>query len=243
MLLAFAGSIVAAGASPGVAADLPYKAAAAAPTPYDWNGFYVGGNAGVGWDHRDASIFNAATGAFLTSGGTNASGITGGGQFGFNYTFAPKWIAGLEADISAADLDSTVTGAPGVGQRENKTDYFGTVRGRAGYAWNNILLYGTGGFAWVHEQMIRTQQIGTINLATPGTVESASSYGDGWVAGGGVEWGATQNWTVRVEYLHFGIGSQSFTFPLAGQRVDGTTQLDLVRFGVNYKFGWNPMGR
>jgi opacity protein-like surface antigen len=183
------------------------------------------------------------TGAFLVSGSTQASGIHGGGQIGFNYALTPNWIVGLEADISAADLYSTAVGAPAFGRRENKLDGFGTLRGRAGYAWDNLLLYGTGGFSWVHEQLIRTQQIGTVNLATPGTMESASSYATGWVAGGGLEWGAAKNWTVRVEYLHFGLGAQSFTFPLAAQRVDITTRMDVVRLGANYKFDWGRSGQ
>ena len=241
-LLAVAACVAATDGDFASAADLslaPIYKVPAAPAPYNWNGFYVGGQIGAAWDNRDGSIFNAATGAFLTSGSTHSSSLTGGGQIGFNYVLAPNWIAGLEADISAADLHSSAIGAAAFGERDNKIDAFGTVRGRFGYAWNNVWLYGTGGFAWAHEQLVRTQQIGTVNLATPGTVESSSGIGTGWVAGGGIEWGITPSWAARLEYLHFDLGSQSFTFPLAGQRVDATATVDTVRLGLNYKFDWN----
>jgi opacity protein-like surface antigen len=240
-LLAVGACAAATGGNFASAADLsltPIYKAPAAPAPYDWTGFYVGGHIGGAWDHRDGSVFDEAAGAFLTSGSTRSSGLTGGGQAGFNYPLSRNWIAGLEADISAADLQSSANGAPAFGERDNKIDTFGTVRGRFGYTWNNVLLYGTGGFAWAHEQLARTQQIGADNLATPGTVESPSGIGTGWVAGGGIEWGITPNWVARLEYLHLDLGSQSFTFPLAAQRVDATATIDAVRLGLNYKFNW-----
>ena len=128
------------------AADLslaPIYKAPAAPAPYDWTGFYAGGHIGGAWDRRDGSVFDAATGAFLTSGSAQSSNLTGGGQVGFNYALSRNWIAGLEADISAADLQSSAIGATAFGERDNKIDAFGTVRGRFGYAWNNVWLYGT----------------------------------------------------------------------------------------------------
>jgi outer membrane immunogenic protein len=219
------------------------SAAGLTPALYDWNGFYAGAHAGGAWDHRDASIFNTTAGAFLVSGSTQASGVTGGGQIGFNYALSPHWIAGFEADISAADLQGSEIGATGYGKRDNKIDSFGTLRGRLGYAWNEIMFYCTGGFAWANEQMTRTQQIGTINQATPGTVESSSTAGSGWAAGLGLEWGFAPNWSAKFEYLHLDIGSQSFTFPLAMQRIDATARMDVVRVGLNYRFDWSVRGR
>ena len=234
----------AAASGAAVAADLslvPFYKAATAPSAraaYDWNGFYLGGHIGGAWDHRDATIFDSATGAALVSGSTNAQSLTGGAQLGLNYMLSRNWMIGIEADISAANMQSTAVGAAVFGSRTNKIDDFGTLRGRVGYAWNNVLIYGTGGFAWAHETLDRTQQIGTVNLATPGTAESASNIGTGWAAGAGIEYGLTPNWTARVEYLHLGISPESFQFPLAGQRIDSDLNIDVVRAGVNYRFGW-----
>ena len=177
------------------------------------------------------------------SGKTSASSFLDGGQIGFNYQVAPNWVIGLEGDISGADLKSTALGGPGTVQHDNKIGVFGTARGRLGYAWNNWLLYGSGGFAWADEKLSRTQLAGTVNTATPGTVESATGSGTGWVAGGGLEWGFAQNWTARVEYLHLQLGTESFLFPLAQQRYDARATIDLARFGVNFKFDGPRTGR
>jgi outer membrane immunogenic protein len=245
LLLGSFGSIAVAAlalAIPAGAADLPptmfHMAPQSVSAPsYDWTGFYIGGHIGGAWDHRDAEIFSSA-GALLASGSTNSSGVMGGGQIGFNFALAPNWIAGIEADVSGADLRNSVIGAAGLGQRDNDIDVFGTVRGRLGYAWNNWLLFGTGGFAWGDAHLTRTQLVGTVNNAIPGTVESASAIGVGWAAGAGLEWGFARNWAARIEYLHLDLGTQSFLFPLAAQRIDAKATIDVARFGLSYKFDW-----
>ena len=203
----------------------------------NWSGVYLGGHVGYAWDHRDASIFSPA-GALLATGSTSADSMTGGGQLGFNYALTRQWIVGVEADISGANLHSTSVGASGFGQRDSKIDVFGTVRGRLGYAWDSLLLYGTGGFAWADEEIVRTQQIGTVNGATPGTVEKASAIGTGWAAGGGLEWMFMPNWSLRAEYLHLDIGTKLFSFPLSRQRIEGNARIDIARVGLNYALNW-----
>jgi outer membrane immunogenic protein len=238
-----AGSVVAAAAC-AVAADLPatstYKAPGAPVPNYSWNGLYLGGHIGGAWDQRNVENFNTVTGAPVGPGSTNASGIMGGGQVGYNYMVVPNWVVGVEADVSGANLHSTVVaqaprGTPAV-QGDSRVDLFGTVRGRVGYAWNNLLLYGTGGFAWAEEDRTRTQLAGTTGNATPGTVESTSATGTGWTAGGGIEWSIVQNWTARIEYLHLDLGTISTTDPIAERRHDVSLTVDAVRAGVNYRF-------
>jgi outer membrane immunogenic protein len=215
-----------------------YKAAVAPVAPaWSWTGVYLGLSLGAAWDHRDATISNVATGTFLASGSTHAANVAAGIQAGYNYAVTPNIVAGVEADLSITNLRNSTFGGTGFGERDNSIKEFGTVRGRVGYAWNSfVLLYGTGGFAWANEQIVRTQQVGTINNATPGTAESATATAPGWVAGAGVEWRLAQCWTARVEYLHLALSSQSFVFPLATQRIDASARIDTVRFGVNYKF-------
>ncbi len=210
------------------------------PSPYfNWNGFYLGGHLGGAWDHRHVDNINTVTGAQVGSSSTSASSFMGGGQAGFNYMVAPNWVIGVEADVSVTHLHNTVVGpasGPIVVQGDTKADLFGTVRGRVGYVWNNVLLYGTGGFAWAEEDGTRTQLAGRTGNATPGTVESSSATGTGWTAGGGVEWGIVRNWTARVEYLHLDLGTVSLTDPIAERRHQVTLTIDTVRAGVNYKF-------
>lgn len=201
-----------------------------------WTGFYAGPHFGGAWNYRDATIFRQSTDIPLVSGSTSSSGVIGGAQAGFNYAYTPNWIAGVEADVSAANLHSINVSSFAYGERDNRIDVFGTARARLGYAWNGVLTYATGGFAWANEQIIRTQQFGIINGATPGTHESATATGVGWTAGAGVEWCFETHWTARVEYLHLGLDSQSFLFPLSGQRIDATARIEVVRFGLSYNF-------
>jgi len=230
-------------AVPAGAADLPpapaYKAAMVPPI-YDWTGFYAGLHLGGAWDHRSVNAFNTVNGALVGTASTSGSGIMGGGQIGYNYMFAPSWVIGLEADISGADLTSSTQGVnvrAGILNRGvDNVDLFGTVRGRLGYAVGNWLFYGTGGFAWADDKLTRTQLMGTVGNATPGTVESVSKFDTGWTAGGGIEWGFVPNWTAKIEYLHLDLGTQTFVFPIAQRRqTDGLT-IETVLAGVNYRF-------
>ncbi len=198
----------------------------AIPAPvYNWSGIYVGGNLGGGWASRDATITRTVTidGAAPVTGvrhsSSSGSGIIGGGQVGFNFQVpaqqcfagtAGAWVLGVEAEIDGADIgDSSsgcVTGPSGgiiaCPNLHNTLDDFGTVRGRLGYAFNNLLVYGTGGWAWADNTTTGT--ITCIGGGCPATSLAAStpsfkfqSNPDGWAAGGGIEWGFLPNWSLR----------------------------------------------
>jgi len=156
-------------------------------------------------------------------------GFTGGGQIGYNYQFAPSWVAGIEADIqviasstdhvnfSTAAIGPPVSpGTPNTALFETanvsrRTDYLGTVRGRFGYLiTRTFFIYGTGGFAY-----------GGVNASTNITqvpsgpfpaFSSGSLHGTraGWTAGGGVEWLFLPRWSVKAEYLYYSLGSASY---------------------------------
>ena len=218
-----------------LAADMAVPRMSLPPLLYNWSGFYLGAHIGYGWDNRDAEIFDP-TGAPLVSGSTNGSSLIGGVQIGYNFALTPQWILGIEADYSGARMGSTAIGAPAFGQRENSIDGFGTIRARVGYAWDRFLVFGAGGFGWAHEVLTRTQQIGIVNAAFPGTVEESAATVPGWSAGIGFEWGVSPGWALRAEYLHLGLNSQHFSFPMAGQSIQATASVDVVRAGVNYIF-------
>ena len=160
MLLRLFVGILATAAVTGMAraADLPLPTKAPPAPLYDWTGFYVGGNVGYGWGHTDvtgssSSVLLGVATPSTFAGGLNSSGVLGGGQIGFNYQFAPHWVAGIEADIDGAGINgstntcsATTAGvAVGCDTAALKLTDFGTVRGHLGYAWNNMLLFGTGG--------------------------------------------------------------------------------------------------
>jgi outer membrane immunogenic protein len=93
------------------------------------------------------------------------------------------------------------------------------VRGRLGYAFNNVLVYGTGGLAF-----------GELRAETFGLSESHTNAG--WTLGVGAEFGIYQNWTAKVEYLYVDLSSSNFSITGA----PNSYQFGLVRAGVNYHF-------
>src|SRR5262249_46948379 len=97
--------------------------------------------------------------------------------------------------------------------------WFSTLRGRLGYAMNNILFYGTLGFAFGG---------GSLNV---GALSESKTH-TGWAGGVGVEVGLTQNWSAKVEYLYVGLGERGYT--LTG--VNNGFDMNMLRLGVNYHF-------
>lgn len=251
------------------AADLPLPTKAPLVPSYDWTGFYVGGNFGYGWGHTDftgasSSVLLGFTTASTFAGSLNSSGILGGGQIGFNYQFAPHWVAGIEADIDGAGINgsantcaATSAGvAVGCETTALKLTDFGTARGRLGYAWNNMLLFGTGGFAWGQNSATHTGTcVGPgcpgVSLPFVSNSPSTSTTFPGWAAGTGGEWGFLPNWTLRLEYLHLGFNGVTTNYGFSGSVVglpftttthtSANSGVDLVRLGVNYVFNWPPM--
>jgi outer membrane immunogenic protein len=79
--------------------------------------------------------------------------------------------------------------------------------------------------------------------APAGTVESSNNTRTGWAAGAGLEYGITQNWTVRAEYLYLDLGSATSTFPLSNRVQTTTANMSIGRLGINYKFGGPVVAR
>src|SRR5579859_5693548 len=184
--------------SPVWAADLPYTVSQPL-NAYSWAGPYLGGN--IGWDW--GSVDNNPT---------RPSGFVGGVQAGYNWQTGP-WVFGIEGDLEATGASDTF--APW----KFSNPWFGTVRGRAGYAFSNILFYGTAGLAF-----------GELRGETFGLSETHTNAG--WTAGLGAEFGFAQNWSAKLEYLYVDLSDSNFT-------VTGTSngaRFGLVRAGVNYRF-------
>ncbi len=246
------------------AADLPSRRA---PVPYvavpvfTWTGFYIGANVGGGVGRFDNRYFDAPAGGGVAAGTRparirdNTTGFIGGGQIGYNYQIG-GFVLGVEADADYTDFRRTRTvttatlAGPQANTVRNELNYLGTVRGRVGYSFDRLLVYGTGGFAF-GDVFSRT------TFFTPaGAVASASARSTtetGWVAGGGVEYAiptdsflnflnffSTSAVTIKAEYLHYDLGSQRASLLTAAGATAYTTRVrtdgDIGRIGVNYKF-------
>ncbi len=253
------------------AADLPARIAPAAyvaPLPiFTWTGAYFGINAGAAFDFEsraaNAGINPTNTGIALGERpGTaklNDSGVAAGGQIGYNYEFrgfgAPGSgiVIGVEADADYTDLDKAASyaGANGYNSTfKSGLDYLGTVRGRLGYAFNQFLIYGTGGFAY--GEVFNKDTLYAPSSSTVRFFGSSDKTQTGYAAGGGIEYalptGSFLNFfkssavTIKVEYLYYDLGSTTVaaTPVVSGStggyssryKVDG----NLVRVGLNYKF-------
>lgn len=250
--------------SSAIAADLPaapvLKARPVAVVDA-WTGFYIGANVGYGWGSGVSTIVPNAPEVGIGAGDPvfgplpgrpDYNGVVGGGQVGYNARFG-NWLAGIETDLSFADMhgSNTAVGAPFIGGTfsttlERRLDWFGTLRGRLGVlATNDLLIYGTGGLAYGDAKTRFT----ATNLSVPCPFNwclagSTSGLSVGWAAGAGVEFAFAPRWTAKAEYLHIDLGSRSVTAldsfpPLAGGAVTvtSTTRADIARVGVNYNFG------
>lgn len=252
--------------TPAFAADMAVKAPPPAPAPiYNWTGWYVGGNIGFGWGDADTSYTPLPTavgfGDLLpTTLGLHPDGVIGGIQAGYNWQIN-SWVLGIEADFQGSDMHDSVLGPiiqnngilrPGSAlTASEKTDWFGTLRGRVGFTViDTLLVYGTGGLAY-----------GSVNYAAnsnfipPGTQQYPVNFSQtktGWTAGAGAEWAFTGNWTAKIEYLHYDLGDESTIANGVPGLPGGTcgggptafcqvgdkwkTSADIVRVGLNYQF-------
>jgi outer membrane immunogenic protein len=228
------------------AADMPMKAYAPAPAPvvYNWTGFYIGGVIGAGrtkWGRDGFYDTNPVSDSFTDSA------VSAGGTVGYNWQVSPTWLVGIEGDGSWLGTQHHLTCAAGPDVVDGSSCYdssslgdlhsnwYATLRGRLGFlADPRLLLYVTGGVAFGDTSY-------SVNDFSGGGQGSLSQTHTGWTAGAGVEYMIAQNWTVKGEYLHIDLGSKTYVIPGTNQPdflASIKPQYDLVRLGVNYKFGW-----
>jgi outer membrane immunogenic protein len=236
-------------ASGAFAADLPNAKGlpvyAPPPSALSWTGFYVGINAGYGWDHVRFDALGP--GGFLGGASIPVGGFLGGGQVGFNYEIPGSDIAGANFVIGGeTDFDGgTIAGTDGfvpplvaAGSVTAKLDWLGTARARLGLAFGNILPYVTGGFAYAHEDV--SQSIAGGGAATNWSIGSTPT---GWTAGAGFEYAFTRNLSFKTEYLYVDLSNNTGLTPgdtTMGPGFFHTTHptLNIVRAGVDWKFDW-----
>lgn len=211
------------------------------PAPYNWTGFYLGGNGGSLLGRNRSTL----VGVGLTeSFHLVPDGYAIGGQAGYNWQ-AGAWVLGLEGDLQGAfsrDKEACIVQcAAGTAATFKQTlPWFGTVRGRVGYALGSTLFYGTGGFAYGQTETKITETAAGVGTALVNIKRSRGGY----VVGAGIEsplqlWGLFgPNWTAKSEYLFVDLGktTDSFTVLAAAQTFTTRTQEHIFRTGINYHF-------
>ena len=205
-----------------------------------WAGWYVGLHAGYGFGDHTVTLSGAGVPglALPRSFKMSPEGFVAGAQLGYNWQWG-SFVLGPEVDIAYSSIRDKHTVRDNVGAvtgaltTEQRLDWFGTVRGRLGYAFADFLIYGTGGLAYGQTKL-------TSRLTTNTGINAAASKSEvafGYTLGGGAEYAVMQSWTVRAEYLYYDLGSERARFPTAvALNVNAPFKGHLVRAGVNYRF-------
>lgn len=232
-------------------AGLNYRIGGAvlAPLPLaNWTGLYAGANFGAGIGRNEHSLLIPGLSAerFVSA----PTGFIGGVQAGYNWQ-ATNLVFGLEADFQGSTQDDQVcvllcsVPAGGMFAADQSLPWFGTVRGRVGYASGPTLFYLTGGLAYGKVESDVTELLGgtTVNY-------SFSETKTGWALGGGFErpfdfFGIIggPNWSIKAEYLYLDLGEVTHNYIQAGAANTFTSDVTnhMFRTGINYRFGGAPV--
>ncbi len=216
------------------AADLPSTKSppvfVAPVAPFSWSGFTVGVNAGIG----------IGASKFADPVAMDGVAFTGGVGVGYNWQFANNFVLGGVADISYL---GPIGGGSGTGVSNSQGGIFGTVRARLGYAFDHLLVYGTGGFAYASG--LAPNSFAGSGILGPGYAQgnlvSGNNVLGGYAVGGGLEYAFNNHWSVFGEYLyaHFEHSSPLYNtnVTLTAYPICIVSAVDVIRVGVNYHFG------
>ncbi len=243
---AVAGSMVAGSKAEPVVEPAPVAPPAPTAPAYDWTGFYAGGYLGgarADIDVIDRDGYNGldGDGDFDYSTGT---GLIGGVQAGYNVQ-SGNFVYGIEGELGYMDLDGSEQFPDFQDDPLREDDSvaaiemgaYGSITGRAGYAVDNVLFYAKGGVAAARAEVSYTDP-NPLGL----TLESGTSAKEtmtGWTLGGGVEYGVSQNFTVKAEYMYMDLGDITHTAVDNNgndRRFKHEVTAHTLKVGANYRF-------
>jgi outer membrane immunogenic protein len=223
-----AAAVVALSSSSVFAADLaarPYTKAPAMVAPiYNWTGFYVGGFVGGAFGGS-----NGVEGFGAPISSHRDSAFFGGGQFGFNYQFAPNWVAGIEGDIGGLSNNDRVFSGPGGAFLRDRSDWLASVTGRLGYTWGPAMVYAKGGVAFRDDS----------GLASLNGFPAVTSNRDdtGYTVGAGLEYMFAPAWSAKIEYQYYNFDHTTVSV-LGTPALRYSDDVHTVKAGINYHFNW-----
>jgi outer membrane immunogenic protein len=239
---------------PALAADLPIKSEAPYVEPrFSWTGCYVGGHVGGGAGSKamtdpvqlvQDSLIAPGTTAGVTTATTSPTGAVIGGEIGCDYQFSSNVVVGIEGTASGTTMKGSAqvglpAGVPGdVALVQANNDFLASVTGRIGYAFDNILIYGRGGFAVAGDKYDVSG--GTFNGGGPFHFQGVDNR-YGYVVGGGLDWAFTRHWSANVEYDYYGFGNGNILMTDQFSGLTGVVNVkqsvQVIKVGFNFHIG------
>lgn len=225
-------------------------AADPAPAGHEWTGFYIGANAGAALNNSSVTNdlyverTNTPFEGFRNTVDDGQTTFTAGVLLGYNYQIG-KLVLGAEADFNSLGFNEdnvnqfnylNLQQYPYRTEAAFEGNWFGTVRGRVGYAIENVMFYGTGGAAY--GDMVGSAEY--TNEWVAGTQSFKASEGEvnwGWTIGAGAEYGVDR-WTLGIEYLYIDLGEAEWNEPAKDDTIKGQGDyaFSTVRATVKYGF-------
>jgi outer membrane immunogenic protein len=192
------------------------------PASYDWSGLYVG--AWVGNGCLDESTLDDGTTPLELDG----CGFKGGVSAGYNHQIQ-DWVLGVEVDYGLGstiehDYDPTASGD------DFSFNSLGTARMRFGYAFDDTLLFITGGGAYLNAELTGQARVGQRFKVDEDVF--------GWTIGGGIEHAVTDNFRLRLDYLYTQFSDVTYhPCPVCNVDTDFGGEHE-VRIGGVWAFNW-----
>ena len=219
--------------------EVPFKAPPS-PPPFTWTGCYAGGQIGGGFGQKDLTDTAGVIGA---SPNLDISGYTIGGQIGCDYQFGSNLVLGVEGTAAGGDIGGKTSfatpGIPGdVTTFKDTTDFLSSATARVGYAWDRWLLYAKGGGAWVGDR-------NDVFDAAQNYAFEGWEMRFGWTAGAGIEWALRNDWSLKLEYDYYGLGTRGVTFI---DNISGISaaenikeNIQVIKLGLNFHVWAGPL--
>jgi len=266
-------ALIAVGAAPALAADLPARVYSKAPAVvpvavFNWTGFYIGGFIGGAGADRNATSTDprTAAGTFYNGPLVNNYGlsgsVTGGGTIGYNYQpIGSSWLFGIEGEAGYVhvarriqDINAINAGFAFPDSLDNTRlgDWYGVIAGRLGFTADHVLFYGKGGVAFVNKNYSFADNCSTGGCGT-GILNLGNSDNTQvtWAAGAGIEWAFTENWSVKGEYLYLATQQTITSAGVGAGSVAGFSYTNVHtdpgihtgKIGINYRWGGPAVAR
>jgi outer membrane immunogenic protein len=235
-----AAGVLLAGTSAGAADLTPVPAPVLAPV-FTWTGFELGLHIGGGVGQTSVNLFDV----FDFAKSYSDSGVFGGLHVGFNYQLMGPLVVGVQGEYNFSGISGNASATP-LNYLTTSIPEFGSADVRIGYAFDHLLVYAIGGFAYGDiNNTINFQNSPSVTGFPVNRFFAANRYG--FDVGGGLEYNFYGNWTARAEYRYYDFGTRGFAdagfgtpsgVTIAIPNHTSKETLNTGRIGLTYKFGW-----